>query len=133
MIAVDTNVLACYLTNDDPTQSAKALRVMRHEDIFIPKTVLLELEWVLRGGYKFERAAICGAMAGVLGLPNITVEDSARVQDALQWYKAGLDFADALHVASCSKARRFATFDDKLVKRAKKLLIVEVVSLGNGR
>jgi predicted nucleic-acid-binding protein len=38
MIAVDTNVLARYVTNDDPAQSAKALQVMMHEDIFIPKT-----------------------------------------------------------------------------------------------
>ena len=67
--------------------------------------------------------------SGILGLPNVTVEDSACVRDALQWYEAGLDFADALHVASCSKARRFATFDDKQVKRAKKLPTVEVVSL----
>ncbi len=129
MIAVDTNVLARYVTNDDPAQSAKALQVMMHEDIFIPKTVLLELEWVLRGGYKFERATIRGAMAGILGLPNVTAEDNVCVRDALQWYEAGLDFAAALHVASCSKARRFATFDGKLVKRVKKLPTVEVVSL----
>jgi len=89
----------------------------------------LELEWVLRGGYKFERATIRGAMAGILGLPNVTAEDNVCVRDALQWYEAGLDFADALHVASCSKARRFATFDGKLVKRVKKLPTVEVVSL----
>jgi predicted nucleic-acid-binding protein len=129
MIAVDTNVLARYVTNDDPAQGAKALQVMRHEEIFIPKTVLLELEWVLRGGYKFERAAIHWAMAGILGLPNVTVEDSVHVRDALHWYEAGLDFADALHVASCSKLQRFVTFDDRLVKRAKKLPTVEVVSL----
>ena len=73
MIAVDTNVLARYVANDDTAQSAKALQVMRHEDIFIPKTVLLELEWVLRGGYKFERTAIRGAIAGILGLPNLTL------------------------------------------------------------
>ena len=129
MIAVDTNVLARYVTNDDPAQSAKALQVMMHEDIFIPKTVLLELEWVLRGGYKFERATIRGAMAGILGLPTVTAEDNVCVRDALQWYEAGLDFADALPVASCSKARRFATFDGKLVKRAKKLPTAEIVSL----
>jgi predicted nucleic-acid-binding protein len=62
-------------------------------------------------------------------LPNVTVEDNVCVRYALQWYEADLDFADALHVASGSKARRFATFDDKLVKRAKKLPAVEVVSL----
>ncbi len=48
---------------------------------------------------------------------------------AVDAFDKGLDFADALHVASCGKARRFGTFDDKLVKRAKKLLTVEVVSL----
>lgn len=102
---------------------------MMHEEFFIPKTVLLELEWVLRGGYKFERTAIREAIIGVLGLPNVTAEDGASVQNALQCYGAGLDFADALHVASCSRTQCFMTFDDKLVKRAKKLVSIEVAAI----
>lgn len=45
MIAVDTNILIRYLTNDDPTQSALALKILSIEkEIFVAKTVLLETE-----------------------------------------------------------------------------------------
>jgi predicted nucleic acid-binding protein len=44
-----------------------------------------------------------------------------RVEKALDWCVAGLDFADALHAAFSGAAEKFATFDDKLVRRAKKI------------
>lgn len=50
MIAVDTNLLIRLLTNDDPLEAKRALRVMENDDIFIPKTVLIETRCVLRHG-----------------------------------------------------------------------------------
>ena len=50
MIAVDTNLLIRLLTNDDPLEAKRALRVMENDDIFIPKTVLIETQRVLRHG-----------------------------------------------------------------------------------
>lgn len=121
MIAVDTNVVARLIVGDDPDQAKRAAALFRHEDIFIPKTVLLELEWVLRGAYGIERPLILTALLSMLGLPNVTAEDGARVASALRDYEAGLDFADALHIASSIEADRFVTFDEKLRKRAKSL------------
>ena len=69
MISVDTNVLVRLLTNDDPAQARRAARIMEKEDIFIPKTVLLETEWVLRHAYKIERSNILTAFRTLLGLP----------------------------------------------------------------
>jgi predicted nucleic-acid-binding protein len=121
MIAVDTNVLARYITNDDAAQAARALKLLRGRGVFIAKTVLLELEWVLRSGYGFDRPSIMRAIEGLLGLPNVASEDPTQTRAALGWYEAGLDFADALHIAASHRADRFATFDVKLVKRAKSL------------
>lgn len=120
MIALDTNVLVRLLTRDDPQQAAIAAEVMRGEDLFVSKTVLLELEWVLRFTYRFEAAAINRALRGLLGLPTLTVEDSATVLDALDAHAAGLDFADALHLAASPKAATFATFDRKLAAHAER-------------
>jgi predicted nucleic acid-binding protein len=39
----------------------------------------------------------------------------------------GIDFADALHLASSAAAERFVTFDARLVKRARKDSPVSVV------
>jgi len=54
MIAVDTNVLVRLLTGDDPAQTQRAVELFAQESILIPKTVLLETEWVLR--YRYELA-----------------------------------------------------------------------------
>jgi predicted nucleic-acid-binding protein len=126
MIAVDTNLLVRLLTNDDPVEAKRALRVMESDDILIPKTVLLETEWVLRHGYVLAREIIAQSFQKLLGIPNVKTEDQQTVNQALRWYQEGLDFADALHLASSAKADRFATFDRDFVKKASKLGSIEV-------
>jgi predicted nucleic acid-binding protein len=54
----------------------------------------------------------------LVALPNIRCEDETAVVTALEWAMRGLDFADALHLASVGSADAFATFDAALVKRA---------------
>ena len=53
MRAIDTNVLVRALVRDDTTQSARAEALLSEHRIFIPVTVMLELEWVLRSRYAF--------------------------------------------------------------------------------
>lgn len=119
MIALDTNVLVRVLTQDDVAQADRAAEVMRSADLFICKTVLLELESVLRFAYRFDRSAIHVALTRLLGLPNLQVEDENVVADALREYQAGMDFADALHLFSSeSNALEFATFDQALARKA---------------
>jgi len=60
-----------------------------------------------------------GGLERLFGLPGVTVEDAAGVARALEWYGHGLDFADALHLASCGQASAFATFDRALRRRAR--------------
>jgi predicted nucleic-acid-binding protein len=126
MIAVDTNLLVRLLTNDDPSEAKRAARVMESDDILVPKTVLLETEWVLRHGYVIAKEVIAQAFQNLLGLPNLKPEDPQAVMQALAWYEDRLDFADALHLASSAKADPFATFDRDFLKKASKLGSVEV-------
>ena len=53
MRAIDTNVLERALVNDNAAQSARAVALLTAHDIYIPVTVVLELEWVLRSRYAF--------------------------------------------------------------------------------
>jgi predicted nucleic acid-binding protein len=39
----------------------------------------------------------------------------------LAWHEQGLDFADALHLASSGSLTELITFDSKFIKRAKGL------------
>ena len=121
MVAVDTNVLVRLLTNDHAAQAARAAGVFRTLPVFVPKTVLLETEWVLRYSYRLTTPAIAGSFLGLIGLPGVTVEDVTAVHFAIRLLEQGIEFADALHLASSTGAERFVTFDAKLMKRARKL------------
>ena len=76
MRAIDTNVVVRFLTNDDPHQGGVARAVIEDGDVFIPTTVLLETEWVLRSAYDFTAKQIVRALRGLAGLPGVTVSGS---------------------------------------------------------
>ena len=118
MIAIDTNILVRLVTGDDDVQAKRAAALFEREAIFVSKTVLLETEWVLRFSYELTRPVILNALKNAVGLPQVTVEDSPAVAEALALFEAGMDFADALHLASGREAERFATFDERLKKSA---------------
>ncbi len=120
MHAVDTNVLVRLLTGDDVAQAKKAATLFKSGAIFIPKTVLLETEWVLRRLYRLKREVVVSAFRKLSGLPNVEIEQPLVVTQALQWCEEGMDFADALHLASSHKSEKFATFDAQLKKAAPK-------------
>lgn len=118
MIAVDTNVVGRLLTRDDQRQFEEAERCFRANDILVPETVLLETVWVLTSAYSFDASAIVAAITKLLGLGNVVVRDPEAITFALAAYERGLDFADALHLATCQDIERLATFDDTFSKRA---------------
>ena len=58
MPALDTNVLVRYVVQDDTVQLAAAKRLISRclaegLSIFVPVTVVLELEWVLRASFGY--------------------------------------------------------------------------------
>ena len=129
MRAVDTNVIVRYLTGDDPEQAAKARTVIGQEAVFVPRTVLLEVEWVLRGVYALPVERVIPALRALAGLPGVSMEDAPLVAQAMEWAEAGLDFADALHLAAAGECEGFVTFDRRLVKAGARVGGVAVVGL----
>jgi predicted nucleic-acid-binding protein len=121
MFAVDTNVVVRYLANDDTGQAARAQRLLTRDDVFVPLTVLLETEWVLRGVFGFPAADVVRALRGFAGLPRVTVESADTAAQALDWAERGLDFAYALHLAAARPHGGFVTFDKALARTARKL------------
>jgi predicted nucleic-acid-binding protein len=132
VIALDTNVVVRVLAADDEQQLKAALSVLHSGPLWLAKTVLLETEWVLRYSYGLEREAIHHAVFRLLGLQSLTVEGESAVLRALGWYRQGLDFADALHLASSSAAERFVTFDRRLARTANKVRASPEVDLVTG-
>ena len=126
MLAVDTNVIVRFLVNDDAKQSARARTLVTENDVFLPLSVLLECEWVLRSVFKFQPGAIAKALGRFVGLPTVSVERPAIAAWALDWLAQGIDFADALHLASSNHCEAFVTFDQKFIKRVGPLVGLEI-------
>lgn len=120
MIAVDTNVLVRFLLQDDARQSARARALFETEVIFLPFTVLLETFWVLRTLLHQPQPAIARLLSAVTRLPNVEVEDAARLDRAFALTEAGMGFADALHLTAAVPDMRFATFDQGLIRAARR-------------
>ncbi len=136
MIAVDTNILARFYCDDpqDPEalrQRPRARRVMLESPaIFVPLTVVLELEWVLRGFYALAPEEFCRALDHLLGMPHVSVERSETLHKAVAQHRQGLDFADALHWASSAACQQLVSFDDRgFARRARRLALKPEVVL----
>ena len=133
MKALDTNVLARFFVDDaDDAQAAKqrpAAVAALAERSFVSVTVLLELEWVLRGFYGLPTSDISRVLRALASIEHITLEDRDAVLVAVDGFDKGLDFADALHLARSSRTSGFATFDQRLAKRAKALGLMPPVEL----
>ena len=71
------------VTQDDPEQAQRAVALFEREGLFIAKTVLLEVEWVLRFSYQLPREVIAPTLRKVIGLPNVEVENPDEVFIAL--------------------------------------------------
>jgi len=120
--AVDTNVLARYYLRDDPTQARLAGKILSAGGVFVPKTVILELEWVLRSVAEQPGSKVIDCLAHLIALPGVTVEDHDQVEAALRHCRNGVDFADALHHAASHACIEMLTFDDRrYVRRASRL------------
>ena len=129
MIALDANILARYLLDDEPAQARAARRLLADAkaEYWIPVTVVLELAWVLRKG-DAPRSVVMERLRDLLSLRNVRVQNADLVFQALRWSAQGMDLADALHLVLSGKAERFATFDEALVKQARKLGVQPPVS-----
>ncbi|CAD5957917.1 Putative PIN domain nucleic acid-binding protein [Planktothrix agardhii] len=126
MIAIDTNIIVRFITRDDELQYQQSLELFKNKNIFIPDTVILETEWVLRFAYKFKPLEICQSFRKVLGLPNIYLTNEKLILQIIKWHENGIDFADAFHLASSNHCLEFYTFDEKFIKKSQSLSISTV-------
>ncbi|MDQ6681166.1 MAG: type II toxin-antitoxin system VapC family toxin [Pseudomonadota bacterium] len=120
MAALDTNLLVRFLIGDDAAQGAAAVNLIRSgvrsgNALFIPVTVALELEWVLRSTFGFDKEAVMEAIHGLLAAFELSFESEGALEAALAQYRQSTaDFSDCLHVALARQADELPlwTFDE---------------------
>lgn len=124
MPALDTNVLVRYVVQDDSRQFAAAKRligrcVAEGQSLFVPVTVALELEWVLRASFECVKDDVLQVLSNLFSAAELTFESERALEVALQLYREGsADFADCLHIALATEAgeQPLWTFDKDAAK-----------------
>ena len=112
-IAVDTNVLARYLTWDDEAQAIEAAAAIEGADaIVVPTIVLCELVWVLKRAYRYGGPEIIDILRRLIAIHTVEIERPAAVAGIAMLARGG-DFADGViqHEADRAKCDRLVTFD----------------------
>ena len=95
-------------------QKMVAQTISSGQSLFVPTTVALELEWVLRSRYQFDKADVLRTLSSLLSAAELAFESEYAIEQALINYEEGAaDFADYLHLALARKATAlpFLTFD----------------------
>jgi predicted nucleic-acid-binding protein len=118
MISLDTNILARIVTQDDPDQLQAARNLVKENACFVPLTVALELEWVLRSPYKLDMNTVADAFDKLLQVRNLHFEREPSIRRAVTLYRTGFDFADAMHHAASDGCDELATFDTQFITKA---------------
>jgi len=123
VIALDTNILVRFLTQDDPDQSAEAERLISgltsDAPGYVCREVLVELVWVLERAYKYARSDISRALEGLLSAAELVIEAADDVGAVLQLYEdKGFGFSDLMirQAALRSGADTLVTFDRKAAR-----------------
>ncbi|MDR6857440.1 type II toxin-antitoxin system VapC family toxin [Variovorax guangxiensis] len=124
MPALDTNVLVRYVVQDDQAQLAEARRLIRKcvadgQTLFVPVTVALELEWMLRASFEYAKDEVMEALSSLFSAAELIFESERALEVALQLYRNGsADFADCLHIALAAQAGELPlrTFDKRAAK-----------------
>lgn len=125
MIGLDTNVVVRYLTHDDPTQTAAAIRMMNSLSFdspgFLSLIVIAELVWVLAVSYRYQKKEIEQILENLLRTKELVIERADLVSQALRMFRGGrADFADCL-IERCGRAagcKHTVSFDWKAVAGA---------------
>ena len=126
MAALDTNVLVRYLVQDDAAQLAAATKLIRKcvsagQSLFVPTSVTVELEWVLRSTYRFGKGDVVQVLSSLLSSAELVFQDEQALEVALLLFRKGsADFADCVHIALASEAgeQPHWTFDKRAAKVA---------------
>ena len=123
MIALDTNVLVRFLTQDDDAQFQVAAGLIegctRDVPGYVCREVMIELVWVLERAYKYSREEIAKALLGIVTASQLSVENAQDIASVVNLYrKEGYDFADLMirQAAQRTENRVLKTFDQKLAR-----------------
>ncbi|WP_298609536.1 PIN domain-containing protein [uncultured Thiothrix sp.] len=124
MKALDTNVLARFLMNDDELQAQQVYQVFKaaeaaRERFYVSLLVIIELIWVLESCFKLSRLEVLEALQDLMFLPVLDLEGSNTLQSFIaeaSTVKADLSDLLIAHQARHQGCIEVYTFDRKALR-----------------
>jgi len=101
LIALDTNVVVRYLTQDGENHQVRLANELFDslsalEPGYLTDVVLAEVWWVMKRSYKLPTLELCEILDQLVSSTEILVRDEELVRKAVSAARSGGDFADAL-------------------------------------
>lgn len=127
MVAVDTNVLVRYITDDHPTLSPRARKILQAAKpgwLLLDRLVMEELGYVLHSSYGFAKPQIGLVYNSLLAEERFFIADRELAVMAVSFFQTyhALSFEDCwlLALVRAGKAESLVTFDAGLKKYLKR-------------
>jgi len=94
MIGFNTNVLLRLIVKDDPSQTKKAINLLRScqdrgEPILITDVTLCETIWTLRGGYHYAKPKLLEALEQIADTVDFLFEEDDSMDSVVRAYGWG--------------------------------------------
>ena len=116
-VAVDTNILARAVLQDDAKQGQAAAKLLKEASLIaVSLPSLCELIWILRRGAKLSKEDVSQTICDLLNASNVVMNRPA-VEAGLAVLVAGGDFADGViaHEGAWLGGECFVSFDKQAV------------------
>lgn len=124
MVALDTNIVVRFMTNDDALLSPKAKKILeaaKPGTLLLDRLIIEEIGYVLHSNYEFTKQYIVKAFRSLIELQAISVPDKDIVDLAIDLFESEkpLSFEDCwlLALQKLGTVDAVATFDQNLLKR----------------
>ena len=124
MVAIDTNIIVRYYTDDDPTLTDQAQEIIDQaapKSLFLDRLVIAELTYVLKKLYKYNKVDIVNILQSLLADVRFVIGDRELASETIALFEKEkpLSFEDCwlLALKKQHKVTNVATFDRQLKKR----------------
>ena len=123
MVAVDTNVLVCWLVRDDARlaiEAGKLFEEAKPSSILLDRIVLAELCYVLKSVYDYKKLDIVANLTALLNDSRFSVIDRLLVENMVNIFESHSPLSPEdswlLALKQSNKAEKIWTFDKALAK-----------------
>lgn len=121
-VLIDTSVYIRFLTEDDPKKFEECVKIFDLIEQgklrpYITNIIILEIQFVLIGLYKFSKEKVLNDIQALLNARNMVLIEKTETAKALEIYKKhNIKFADCLITTQIPPKAKLVSYDQEFSK-----------------